>query len=58
LEVITFEECYLLWCRVTPNVVLTLLDGWDLNGKHAAVFTTSGPTKSVKLAVKLKKSYL
>lgn len=46
-----------VWCGVAPNIVLTLLDALDLNGKHAAVFTTSGATKPVKLAVKLKKMY-
>ena len=46
-----------VWCGVAPNVVLTLLDALDLNGKHVAVFTTSGATKPVKLAVKLKKMY-
>ena len=46
-----------VWCGTTPNVVLTLLDSLNLNGKHAAVFTTSGATKPIKLAVSLKKSY-
>ena len=46
-----------VWCGAAPNVVLTLLDALDLNGKHAAVFTTSGATKPLKLAVKLKKTY-
>ena len=46
-----------VWCGVAPNVVLTLLDALDLNGKHVAVFTTSGATKPMKLAVKLKKTY-
>ena len=46
-----------VWCGAAPNVVLTLLDALNLNGKHAAVFTTSGSTKPVKLAVKLKKAY-
>ena len=46
-----------VWCGAAPNVVLTLLDDLDLNGKHAAVFTTSGATKPTKLAVKLKKMY-
>lgn len=46
-----------IWCGAVPNVVLTLLDALDLNGKHAAVFTTSGSTKPMKLAVSLKKSY-
>lgn len=46
-----------VWCGTTPNIVLTLLDALDLYGKHAAVFTTSGATKPVKLAAKLKKSY-
>lgn len=40
-----------------PNVVRTLLDALDLNGKHVAVFTTSGATEPMKLAVKLKKTY-
>ncbi len=43
-----------IWCGTAPNVVLTLLDALDLNGKHAAVFTTSGASKPVKLAVSLK----
>lgn len=38
-------------------MLLTLLDALDLKGKYAAVFTTSGATKPVKLAVSLKKSY-
>ena len=46
-----------VWCGVAPNVVLTLLDALDLNGKHVAVFTTSGATKPLKLVIKLKKSY-
>ncbi len=46
-----------VWCGGAPNAVLTLLDALDLNGKHVAVFTTSGKTKPAKLAVKLKKSY-
>ncbi len=46
-----------IWCGVVPNVVLTLLDALDLNGKHVAVFTTSGATQPMKLAVKLKKLY-
>ena len=46
-----------IWCGFVPNVVLTLLDALDLSGKHVAVFTTSGATKPVKLAVKLKKLY-
>ncbi len=46
-----------VWCGAAPNVVLTLLDALNLNGKHMAVFTTSGATKPVKLAVKLKKMY-
>lgn len=46
-----------VWCGAAPNVVLTLLDALNLNGKHAAVFTTSGATKPAKLAVKLKKMY-
>lgn len=46
-----------VWCGAAPNVVLTLLDALNLNGKHVAVFTTSGATKPVKLAVKLKKMY-
>ncbi len=46
-----------IWCGFVPSVVLTLLDMLDLKGKHAAVFTTSGSTKPMKLAVKLKKLY-
>lgn len=46
-----------IWCGASPNVVLTLLDALDLNGKHMAAFTTSGATKPMKLAVKLKKAY-
>ena len=46
-----------IWCGLAPNVILTLLDVLNLNGKHAAVFTTSGATKPMKLAVKLKKTY-
>lgn len=46
-----------IWCGAAPNVVRTLLDALDLNGKHMAVFTTSGATKPMKLAVKLKKAY-
>lgn len=46
-----------VWCGAAPNVVLTLLDALNLKGKHVAVFTTSGATKPVKLAVKLKKMY-
>lgn len=46
-----------IWCGVVPNVVLTLLDALDLSGKHVAVFTTSGATQPMKLAVKLKKLY-
>lgn len=46
-----------IWCGTAPNVILTLLDALDLSGKHTAIFTTSGSTKPVKLAVKLKKSY-
>lgn len=46
-----------IWCGAAPNVVLTLLDALDLSGKHAAVFTTSGATEPIKLAVKLKKTY-
>lgn len=46
-----------VWCGAAPNVVLTLLDALDLSGKHAAVFTTSGSTKPLKPAVKLKKAY-
>ena len=39
------------------KTVLTMLDALDLNGKHVAVFTTSGATKPLKLVIKLKKSY-
>lgn len=46
-----------IWCGFVPNVVLTLLDALNLSGKHVALFTTSGATKPIKLAVKLKKSY-
>ena len=46
-----------IWCGGAPNVVLTLIDALGLNGRHAAVFTTSGATKPTKLAVKLKKLY-
>lgn len=46
-----------IWCGVVPNVVLTLLDAVNLNGKHAALFTTSGASKPIKLAAKLKKLY-
>ena len=46
-----------IWCGVVPNVVRTLMDAVDLSGKHTALFTTSGATKPMKLAVKLKKSY-
>lgn len=46
-----------IWCGTAPNVVLTLLDSLNFQGKHAAVFTTSGATKPEKLAVSLKKLY-
>ncbi len=46
-----------IWCGVVPNVILTLLDAVNLSGKHVALFTTSGASKPVKIAVKLKKSY-
>lgn len=46
-----------IWCGVVPNVILTLLDAADLSGKHAALFTTSGASKPVKIAMKLKKLY-
>lgn len=46
-----------IWCVVVPNVILTLLDAVNLSGKHVALFTTSGASKPVKIAVKLKKSY-
>ena len=46
-----------IWCGGAPNVVLTLLDALNLTGKHLAVFTTSGATKPIKLAVSLKKAY-
>lgn len=46
-----------IWCGLVPNVVLTLLDTVNLNGKHAALFTTSGASKPIKLAEKLKKLY-
>lgn len=46
-----------IWCGTAPNVVRTLLDALDLNGKHVAVFTTSGASKPMKLAVSLTKSY-
>ncbi len=46
-----------IWCGLVPNVVLTLLDAVNLNGKHVALFTTSGASKPIKLAAKLKRSY-
>ncbi len=46
-----------IWCGVVPNVILTLLDAANLSGKHVALFTTSGASKPVKIAVNLKKSY-
>lgn len=46
-----------IWCSVIPNVVLTLLDTVNLNGKHAALFTTSGASLPVKPAAKIKKLY-
>ncbi len=46
-----------IWCGLAPNVVLTLLDAVNLSGKHVALFTTSGATQPMKLAVKLKKLY-
>ncbi|MEY8414118.1 flavodoxin [Lachnospiraceae bacterium 62-26] len=46
-----------IWCGGAPNVVLTLLDALNLTGKHLVVFTTSGATKPIKLAVSLKKAY-
>ena len=46
-----------IWCSVVPNVVLTLLDSMNLKEKHAALFTTSGATRPIKLAVKIKRSY-
>jgi len=52
-----YQSGHAIWCGAAPNVVLTLLDALDLNGKHTAVFTTSGATKPMKLAVKLKKAY-
>lgn len=46
-----------IWCGVVPNAVLTFLDEADLAGKRVALFTTSGSTKPMKAAVKLKNSY-
>jgi flavodoxin len=46
-----------IWCGLVPNVVLTLLDTVHLDGKHTALFTTSGATKPIKPASKLKKAY-
>ena len=46
-----------IWCGVVPNAVLTFLDQADLAGKRVALFTTSGSTKPMKAAVKLKNSY-
>lgn len=46
-----------IWCGTVPNAVLTFLEQADLTGKHMALFTTSGSTKPLKAAVKLKNSY-
>ena len=34
-----------------------MLDAVNLSGKHGALFTTSGATKTMNLALKLKKLY-
>ena len=52
-----YQSGYAIWCGAAHNVILTLLDVLDLNGKHKTVFTTSSATKPMKLAVKLKKAY-
>lgn len=46
-----------IWCGGVPNAVLTFMDKAELTGKQVALFTTSGSTKPMKLASKLKKSY-
>ena len=46
-----------IWCGTVPNAVLTFMEKANLRGKHVALFTTSGSTKPMKLAVKLKKKY-
>lgn len=46
-----------IWCGVVPNAVLTFLDQSNLSGKSAALFTTSGSTKPMKAALKLKRAY-
>ena len=46
-----------IWCGTVPNAVFSFLDKVDLNGKKAAVFTTSGATEPQKIAVKIKKKY-
>ena len=46
-----------IWCGTLPNAVFSFLDKVKLNGKKAAVFTTSGATKPEKLAAKIKEKY-
>lgn len=52
-----YQFGHAIWCGAAPNVVLTLMDALNLSGRYAAVFTTSGATKPMKLAIKLKKLY-
>ena len=46
-----------IWCGTLPNAVFSFLDKVNLNGKKAAIFTTSGATEPQKIAVKIKKKY-
>ena len=46
-----------IWCGTFPNAVFSFLDKVNLNGKKAAIFTTSGATEPQKIAVKIKKKY-
>ena len=46
-----------IWCGTIPNAVFSFLDKVNLNGKKAAIFTTSGATEPQKIAVKIKKKY-
>ena len=46
-----------IWCGTLPNAVFSFLDKVNLNGKKAAIFTTSGATEPQEIAVRIKKKY-